>query len=280
MREVWPAPDVVLGPRVVVLCHFDPEGAVRDDLMTYLAELAACGFAVVVVSNGQLDNLASSRLRRLCTAVLERRNLGYDFGAWRDAMETLGLPRPDTECLLLANDSVYGPFAPLRPVLDRIDFARADVWSMTDSREIGYHLQSYFLAFGAAALRHKTWRDFWRSVRPVPSKQWTIRHCEIGLSRHLGRAGLRMAALFSTTEFNGAGPPINPCIGLWRELLAAGDPFLKRELLRDNPADDRGVDAWRNSVLARFGEACASTIGAVEKDLAAGSRVRPRGRDL
>ena len=61
---------------------------------------------------------------------------------------SLGLPAADTECLVIANDSVYGPFGPLGPLLSRMDFGAADAWGMTETWQIRYHLQSYFVAFG------------------------------------------------------------------------------------------------------------------------------------
>jgi hypothetical protein len=38
--------------------------------------------------------------------------------------------------------------------------------------------------------------------------------------------------------------PLNPTADLWRPLLVAGFPFVKRELLRKNPAHVPDVAAW------------------------------------
>ncbi len=42
-----------------------------------------------------------SVLQEICAAVIVRRNIGYDFGAWRDALDFLGLPRAETEEIIL-----------------------------------------------------------------------------------------------------------------------------------------------------------------------------------
>jgi hypothetical protein len=42
--------------------------------------------------------------------------------------------------------------------------------------------------------------------------------------------------------------PLNPTAELWRPLFAAGFPFLKRELLRKNPAGVADVGAWLDLV--------------------------------
>ena len=45
-----------------------------------------------------------------------------------------------------------------------------------------------------------------------------------------------------------AGIPLNPTHFLWGTLIAMGCPFLKRELLRDNPARIPGVLRWEKVV--------------------------------
>lgn len=283
----WPEGPVRLGAEVALLSHFDQAGAVRPDLLLYIEALRAAGFSVVVVSNsGHLRDDASDQLRRLCAAVLVRRNIGYDFCAWRDALEHLGLPRAETQQVLLINDSVYGPLAPLDELLRRLAASRADVVGLTESRQRGWHLQSYFLGFGPAALRSPVWRDFWSGVRPVPSKQWVISRCELALAARFREAGLWCEALWPTERLladlhpdSVDGPAraqaeralraasrrrgVNPTHELWRPLLESGFPFIKRELLRDNPAGVLDVQDWRE-IAARGG---AGGLEMVERDL-------------
>ncbi len=40
--------------------------------------------------------------------------------------------------------------------------------------------------------------------------------------------------------------PLNPTSDLWRQLLLARFPFIKRELLRDNPTGVPDVVEWRD----------------------------------
>ena len=47
--------------------------------------------------------------------------------------------------------------------------------------------------------------------------------------------------------------PLNPTSDLWRQLLQSGFPFLKRELLRDNPTDVGDVTDWREVVVHMLG---------------------------
>jgi Rhamnan synthesis protein F len=247
----WPKGPVSLSPDVALVCHFDPEGTVPAHLLRYLGELASSGFSVVVVSNsGTLRPAAMAALQTVCAAVLVRRNRGWDFAAWREALERLDLPKPETRRLLLANDSVYGPVTPLAPLLARMNDT-ADAWGMTDSAELGWHLQSYFLLVGSAVLHSPAWRRFWRGVRPMRSKLLVVMWYEIGFSRCLHEAGFRLCALFPHASVTGEpartrklpetgfadpeGTVTNPTLAAWQALRAAGFPFVKRTLLRNNP---------------------------------------------
>jgi hypothetical protein len=294
----WPASDGAVGPRVAIFCHFDQSGGLRDHVLHYLKSLGAAGLSVVFVTNsGRLQPAALERLKLLCAVVLIRRNIGYDFGAWRDAIDQLGLPRSNTEMLLLLNDSVYGPLHGIEDALARVDFSRADFWGLTESWQTRYHLQSFFLAVAPCVMVSPAWRQFWLSVRPVPSKHWVIEHYEIGFSQMLLRAGFRCRAVWPYAELvshvdpsllikrrGKDGPistdplldlrrehahrirraaaariPLNPTSDLWRQLLRAGFPFVKRELLRDNPTRVLDVADWR-SVLEQELKADPSLI--------------------
>ncbi|OYV38877.1 MAG: lipopolysaccharide biosynthesis protein [Rhodospirillales bacterium 20-64-7] len=285
----WPQGDALLGPKVVLFMHFDRNGAVRQQLFDYMRELAANGRSIVFVSNARrLQPEAAAALRQTCAAVLVRRNIGYDFGAWRDALDHLGLPRSDTEEIILANDSVFGPLLPLGDMLRRLNYDMADVWGLTESWQLRYHLQSFFLAFGPTALRSASFAQFWRSVRPVPLKFYIVYAFEVGVTQALVKGGLRCAALWSyenliglvnrdelervltaeANEIDKADPiqqtrmkqvlrirdgiarrvALNPTADLWRQLLMSGFPFIKRELLRDNPTKVEDVGDWKEVV--------------------------------
>jgi lipopolysaccharide biosynthesis protein len=262
----WPR-QLTLGAQVALVCHFDASGAIRPDLLRYLQALREFGFSVVLVSNsGALPREAEAAARDACAAVLVRRNVGRDFCAWRDAIESLGLPRSDTQAVLLANDSVYGPLQPLAPLLRRMD-GSAELWGMTANAQRGWHLQSYFLLAGADVLRSVAWRRFWRGVRPLPSKWLMVGRYEVGLTRTLLRAGFCCRALF---EQSGG----NPMLEEWRALLDAGLPFLKRELLRDNPTRVADVAGWASAVERIAGP---QMVQEIEADLR-GKAIRRRSR--
>jgi len=292
----WPELPVTLPPKVVIFVHFDRKGAVRPQLLSYMREFAAGGRAIVFVTNaGLLKPEAEASLREICSAIIIRRNRGYDFGAWREAIEHLGLPRADTEELILVNDSVFGPLRPIGDVLEKLDYGTADIWGLTESWQTRYHLQSFFLAFGPAALRSAAFAKFWVDVRPVPAKSYIVKIYEVGITQTMLKAGLRCAAIWPYDALTsmvdeaalarllaaeesdlGKTDPIhvtrklqvmkvrdcvarriamNPTSDLWRQLLLSGFPFIKRELLRDNPTEVQDIGDWANVAREIFGAA-------------------------
>jgi len=266
--------------RIAIYAHFDPDGRVQDYHLEMLRALATAGFRTTLVSNAEgLDRASAVRAAPLVREILVRRNIGYDFGAWRDALLYLG-DRKHVAQLLLCNDSVYGPFASLAPLLRRADPALADVWGMTEGRNHGPHLQSYWLLFHRAALRDPAFARFWQRLPYIDDKFAVVEAGELSLSRCLRASGLRLQALFpydeAMTSFRctadptdattagmlralDRGRPMNPTHHFWRVLVSElGCPFIKRELLTLNPARLSDIADWAKVIETRFGEHPAS----------------------
>ena len=297
----WPEGEIPLGPRVCIFVHWDGGGDVREHVLHQIRSLAAAGVSVLFVTNaGRLRPAAMEAVKLICAGVIVRRNVGYDFGAWREGIEQAALPRPNTAMVLIGNDSVYGPVRPLHDLLSRMDFGVADVWGCTESWQSRYHLQSYLMAFSPRVVASDTWRGFWAEVRPTWAKVWLVRLYELGLTQQLLRAGFTCRAIWPyqdlvrdldpelLTDFKEGGPnladaavrarqhharwirghavnrtPMNPTSDLWRQLLASGFPFIKRELLRENPTRVSDVEDWRDVALEHH----ASDLAPIERDL-------------
>jgi lipopolysaccharide biosynthesis protein len=289
--------------RVAVFNHYDQQGVLHDFVAYYVRQLNEAGFTVIFVSNSPwLSRDAIDRLLPCCALILRRANVGYDYGALKDGIAQIpSLERVDT--LLLANDSVYGPFHPLKDLIARMD-RRADVWGITDSWQTRYHLQSFFLLFNRAALHSPVFKRFWSKVRYVQDKGWIVEEYEIGLTRAFEEGGLRCASLFPFREVGAAlleatkgdhpapadpilskhlwlmresvrrGVPLNGTQYFWDFLIERmGCPFLKRDLLRENLEKIPFVQYWEKVV----GSASGYDTGLIARHLAAtlGDRAIP-----
>jgi hypothetical protein len=296
-----PAVVAELGPRVALFVHWDGRGEVRPYVLHYVRKLQEAGLSVLFVSNaGRLKPEAIDSITPYIAGLLVRRNIGYDFAAMREGLTHFALPRANTEMVILTNDSVYGPLGPLDDMLARIDFSEAEFWGATESWQSRYHLQSYFMVAGRALMLHPAWSAFWGQVRSVADKRWVITRYEVGITQWMIRAGIRVSAIWRYADLvasvdqelvvregkvtadqvdpmvemrraqalrirNGYARRVaqNPTSDMWRQLLQAGFPFLKRELLRDNPTAVADVMDWRDMAAEHF----KADLRYIEQDL-------------
>ena len=136
------------------------------------------------------------------------------------------------EQLLIVNDSSFGPIFDIDEVLKKRDECGADVYGITDSYETRYHLQSYFLLFGHAAISASEFTLFWESVGWIQDKSSLVLEYEIGLTQQLMEAGLMLDCLAPAMSVGF----LNNTHMRWLELIVEyRSPFIKVELLRDNP---------------------------------------------
>ena len=166
---------------------------VSDGALRLLVKsLQAEGVVVVVIdsSNEEPTDLFGAE------KVLWRKNSGFDFASWCAAFEKYEPVLRFCERLYLVNDSCLGPLNGLRELLAKGWGLDADVWSCTDSWDHGYHLQSYFLAFGNKSIADGALSRFIDSYSNPLKKQDVIAEGELALSRQLLSEGVELAAVY------------------------------------------------------------------------------------
>ncbi|HYZ92930.1 MAG TPA: rhamnan synthesis F family protein [Actinomycetota bacterium] len=276
------ADDLSTAENIVIFSHYDSGSRVGSYVRNYLDALRRAGFSIVFVTTSpRIDGDSLTWLQQQCAVVMRRRNVGMDFGSYKAGIALL-TDRSRIERLLLANDSVYGPFRDLKPYLEDMNSKGADLWGITDSWEFQYHVQSFFLLFGRRAITSPAFQAFWDGVRLVQSKRFVIRKYEVGLTRAMLGAGLRCKVVcpsrnaadayvrdvrqknILTTktltdverQFNAdvfglvlRGTPVNATHFFWEYLIREMScPFIKRELLRKNPARIPSLQHWEKVI--------------------------------
>lgn len=231
--------------RLVLFAHWDAEARVRPFVLFHLRALRELGATIHFLSNSPLAGAEQEALRPLCAEVRQRENVGYDFAMWQEALRSVDLAAWDE--VILTNSSVIGPLRPLAPIFERMTAAGWDFWGMTETWQVHYHIQSWFLVLRAPALASPALRRFFESVLPYRNKKSVIYAYELGLTAALLDAGLRGAAAFPPqaqprawlrdlfvrgTRPWGYRTKKNPTIYYADRLWAAGMPYLKLELLR------------------------------------------------
>lgn len=248
-----------------VFAHFDRDGVIDDYVVNYVSALAGLGCEIVFVSTAPtLNDDMVERVLPYCRRILWRENIGYDFGSWRDGLASCG-NLSGYDRIVVANDSVYGPLSDLGEVFDAMAVRGAPAWGITDSLRYGRHLQSYFMVFERPVVESEVFRGFWRDLPDYRHKHVVILKCELGLSRKLSKAGFRLDALCDyrsiAASLPGAarnasglqmpGAPVNATHWAWRTLIEDyGCPFVKVQLLRDNPKRMADVGQWQGVIGA------------------------------
>lgn len=237
--------------RLCLFAHFDIHDVVAPHVRTYLAALGSCGFSIVIISTSSLPADVRDELPANVIDVILRDNSGLDFGSW-----ACGFRKWGQNCagdLLLANDSVFAPVGDLDLALERLVSVDADIFGMVASNEIRPHLQSWFLLFRRAAWDRPAFEAFLNQPFDTFDKSEVIAKGELGVTDFAAEQGLRVHAAFpASTIPHRPLVKANPTHYLWREIVELDNlPFVKVDLLRDNPARLTSVTNWRRIVGAK-----------------------------
>jgi 2-polyprenyl-3-methyl-5-hydroxy-6-metoxy-1,4-benzoquinol methylase len=234
------------------------------------------------VTTSRLPAAEREKLQPHVQVILEVDNVGFDFSMWKRCIAQDDLAAYDE--VVLMNSSVYGPIGDISATFAAMQEEPCDAWGMVESLEHDRHLQSFFFVFRRPVLSSGAFRAFWDSVLPYRNKRQVIRSYEIGLTQWLVDAGFAVAAFCPWRQVVRyvAGHPrrpipiprdlrgiprlaargmgsllrhlhrvyvhtMNPTVAYPGELLELGVPFLKLEVMRDNPFD-RDLDAIRRQL--------------------------------
>lgn len=176
-----------LNDRVAVFVIYQPKGLPGSMLLT-LDHLRRSGYSVLVVSNGPLRPQDLHTLAANAALVMERPNVGYDFGAYRDGIRHLWSLNHDMSRLVLMNDSTWFPLRRDDDSLARMEALGADlaghIFKTEDKEDRNRdHVESHLLMCSRAFLRSREFRRFWRRYRMSDYRSTTIELGEKGLSQ-------------------------------------------------------------------------------------------------
>ncbi|WP_230975515.1 rhamnan synthesis F family protein [Acetobacter garciniae] len=243
--------DTVVPPSATCLfAAHAPQGNLPPATRFYLENIVRCGFVTHVILSGA-NNIEEDTVlfldRNKITAWI-RPNGGLDFGAWQFLLHRGVIAH--APYVLLANDSVYGPFHPLDRFMHRAAALRYPAWGMVASRAGGPHLQSWFVGLSRAVMQSAPVQRVFSHPFADMTREEIIRHGELGLSAAIREAGFPLHAAWSDLDTpRPLVPPTNPMHARWRSLMASGQvPFIKRELLNHNPFALPGVRDWAASL--------------------------------
>jgi Rhamnan synthesis protein F len=188
-----------LTDRVAVFVVFQPKGVAASVLLT-LEHLRRNRYSVLVVSNGALRPEDRETLAGNAALVLERPNVGYDFGAYRDGIRHLWSLNHDLSRLVLMNDSTWFPLRRDDDSLARMEALGADLAGhifKTENplRPENDHVEAHLLMVSAKFARSNDFRRFWTDYCMSNQRATTIWLGEKGFSQVALREGWCVKAL-------------------------------------------------------------------------------------
>ncbi len=238
--------------RICLFAHHDVRQRIAPHVVHYLQQLAACGFTTHIALSGMdvLHQSDRAALDSIGAVPQFRDNAGLDFGAWQDLVDRGCADRADT--ILLANDSVFGPLQPLAPIFETMQSRGVDVWGMVESHECRWHLQSWFLCFSARAFASPAVARVLRQPFAAMSKPEIVLHGELGLGAAIPADGLRWDARWRQPgrRLRRLVPGNAMHVDFLSVIRSGSVPFIKIELLRDNPAGVPWIALWRDAVAS------------------------------
>jgi lipopolysaccharide biosynthesis protein len=206
-KVIVTAGKLAFGREIGIYLIFPTDGVLEGHLQA-IDLMAENGITPIVVSNLELGETDLAKLVERAGWIIQRPNVGYDFGGYRDAILRLSPRLRQLDRLWIMNDSVWIVPQPVdwfvaARALD-VDFAGAtshygvrrapleDFETMQwvfDTGRRKFHYQSYALCVGSRLLNDPKFERFWRTLEIRNEKPHTVRVGEIGLSQWVIRNG-------------------------------------------------------------------------------------------
>ncbi|MEE4347295.1 MAG: rhamnan synthesis F family protein [Paracoccaceae bacterium] len=208
------------GPEIGIYLIF-PDKGVLPSHMTMIHAMVRQGISPVVVSNCPLSPADRATLAATAFRVIERPNIGYDFGGYRDGILSIADLLPGLKRLWVLNDSAWlidatgSWFATARGCgkdfvgsVSKFGVKKVDIedhgnikWEF-DCGNPKFHYASNTWSLGPRVLCDPGFLKFWRRLQIRDSKYYTVRRGEIGFSRWIIDQGFSHCATLSVARLD------------------------------------------------------------------------------
>lgn len=251
---------------------FPSKGVLKSHLQV-LDELNRHNITPVVVTNLPLSKTELQKILEKSAVVIERPNVGYDFGGYRDGILEIENEFSKLERLYIMNDSVWmidsqkSWFEDVRS-LD-VDFCGATSnfgikrygpdefhsikWQYTPNH-VKFHYASYALAMTNRILQDPGFLTYWKKLRLSNKKKQTVKRGEIAFTQWVKQKNFSHAA---TCDVNRLDQNIRDLCAkelddLTRHLVIPENPKLREkrdEILESDPSSEQGISDRRKIIL-------------------------------
>ncbi|MEM8555516.1 MAG: rhamnan synthesis F family protein [Pseudomonadota bacterium] len=186
-----------LSRKVAVFLIFQPDG-IRETTFLTLKGLAAAGYSPVIISNCAVPESSKDRLRENVTMILERPNLGYDFGGYRDGIWWVDKQFVDLDEIIILNDSFWFADGTGEVALSQLQTSNDPVvgyFGAENSRGKTKVIHSFLFLVRHAALVAPEFNSYWSDMTLMHSKTDIVQKCEARMAQEMVSAELKSAVI-------------------------------------------------------------------------------------
>ncbi|QSE77058.1 lipopolysaccharide biosynthesis protein [Lactococcus taiwanensis] len=234
-----------MNKRLLLYVHFNRDNKLSPHVVYQLQQLRGLFGEVFFISNSVLssEDLKIIKEKNLIDGFMQRKNQGYDFVAWAEAMKKYGFDKlADYDSVTLMNDTCFGPIYDFGAPFERMDTnVQIDFWGITNNRShkvkpwadrsevvLPDHIQSYFVSYKQKIVKSDTFKNFWENVTVLDDVVEVIVKYETAMTKYFEDAGFKSAVLFDTRKENWTGMMVHDfSVFNMPELLKRHIPFLK-----------------------------------------------------
>lgn len=230
--------------KILLYVHYNKNSGLHAHVLYQIKKLRAAYERIVFVSNSPLSSEHHKALSPCVDDIYERANTGFDFYAWKEAIEREGYESiSGYDSVTLMNDTCFGPLFDLQDAHLRMQDDPCDFWGMINHRQrdeiilelgthIPEHVQSFFLVFKSNVVNSSAWRSFWESMECETNVYQVIAKYEVRLTEILREAGFKYKVMLDTLDLELSREelsyvPVHYCMG-------GKLPFLKIKALLQN----------------------------------------------
>jgi len=199
--------------RLAVYCFYDKDGIIDDYVPYFLNDLKKNVSEIILVSNGKLTEGSKEKIKGIADKILERKNEGFDFWAYKTGIDHYGWDKiSQYDELVLCNSTVYGPIYHFCEMFSEMNKRDIDFWGITQfytdeqnpiNPRYGYlpdHIQSYFLAFRKAVFCSREFQEYWDTLRPIETIEAAVGKNEALLTKKFEKAGYKWDVYVNTYD--------------------------------------------------------------------------------
>ncbi len=238
--------------RFCIYLTYDRQNIVDEYIGYMLKELKSCVDYLVVVCNETTIVRGREILQTYADEVFYRENIGLDAGGFKAALtELVGWEKVlSFDELVLVNDSIFGPFCPMKDIFREMSKKEVDFWGLSGHGEyrreeldsFPEHIQSFFITVRSAMLHSSQFKDYWETMPYYGTYNQVVREYEMQFTRIFSNFGYTYDVLADVEANNSSNPANNYCQfrRISCELIKKRNfPFLKKQQIAEDKLDEQ-----------------------------------------